>query len=572
MKKYHGFMSYSHRVNQALVSRLQRDVQRFGRGFLSPWSLRIFRDGSDLTSHPGLWPELQQRLQQSEYLIYLATPEAASSKWIRRELSYWRDMHGGKLQNFLVVLLDGEVTFNSESGVDWSKTTALPRWLDGEDQESRSDIGASLPDEPKYLDLRWARDQASPGLKDPRYFDVVASLAAAVQGRDKLELIYRDAAEQRRTLRTWKIASWLFMGLLGLVGWAAWELQRTRIDSSEVRAQLSDRRTQALYKEVVDNLYTADLHLGLLKVLADGMTWPLDGWSERTMVARMNIASSPFVESQLIGLQIQPELVPDDVWRISTDFYHSIRMAQSTLRTGMIALDDLHAARSDNAIVEQIAEAQLGAIEASYHLVWTRGSSLLDLLGDIGSMNPMWALDEKNLKLLHGLEKGPLMSAAKAALGGLGLGSLLKAKIRDSDPSNADLHVRLFVEARSMKWPTVAAGVVALIRQRFPDDAGMLAYAVAATTALTANDRGIMIRGIAVTGFADASAGRKAGVQAGDVLLIYQGHEIDNGLQFEDLVLGNRSGRTQRITLIRGNDLQTIEAPSGRLGLEVTDL
>src|SRR5262245_46564589 len=76
MQTYDAFISYSHAKDKPLSVALQTAVQRLGKPWYRRRALRIFRDDSSLSATPALWPTIEQALDNSKYLILLASPEA----------------------------------------------------------------------------------------------------------------------------------------------------------------------------------------------------------------------------------------------------------------------------------------------------------------------------------------------------------------------------------------------------------------------------------------------------------------------------------------------------------------
>src|SRR5436189_5287834 len=105
---YDAFISYSHLKDRAIATALQSVVQKLG----SPWyrrrALRVFRDDTSLSATPQLWPSILQALEHSEFLILLASPEAAQSAWVGKELLYWLDHKNP--HNLLIGLTNGELS------------------------------------------------------------------------------------------------------------------------------------------------------------------------------------------------------------------------------------------------------------------------------------------------------------------------------------------------------------------------------------------------------------------------------------------------------------------------------
>ena len=86
---YDAFLSYSWSVDSEIAPVLQSLLQ----GFLRPWynirAKNVFRDLSCLPAGSSLEAELCARLDQSDHLIVLACPEAATSRGMELEASYW---------------------------------------------------------------------------------------------------------------------------------------------------------------------------------------------------------------------------------------------------------------------------------------------------------------------------------------------------------------------------------------------------------------------------------------------------------------------------------------------------
>src|SRR6478609_2056214 len=86
---YAAFISYSHRGDGDLATVLQDRLQTFGRVWFRRRARRVFRDDTNLSAAPRLWVSIQTALEQSEWLIVLASHAAAESEWVRREVGWW---------------------------------------------------------------------------------------------------------------------------------------------------------------------------------------------------------------------------------------------------------------------------------------------------------------------------------------------------------------------------------------------------------------------------------------------------------------------------------------------------
>jgi len=185
---YDLFMSYSHHADAELAPALQAGLHRFAKPWYRLRALRVFRDDASLPASPALWPSIEEGLQSSRWFVLLASPEAAASEWVAREVQWWLDNRGP--DQFLIVLTGGE--FESDPKTlrpDPQRTTALP-----------PTAFSRLLAEPRYIDLRWAQNDGNLSLANVRFKNAVADLASAVEGRPKDELIGEDVQQHRRTV------------------------------------------------------------------------------------------------------------------------------------------------------------------------------------------------------------------------------------------------------------------------------------------------------------------------------------------------------------------------------------
>jgi WD40 repeat protein len=188
---YDAFISYSHRLDAAIAARLQGELQRFGKPWYRMRALHVFRDQTSLAASPHLWTTIEQALASSGWLILMASPESASSGWVAREIAWWRAHQ--PVSRLLVAVTAGDLAWDESAGdLDWAATTAL----------SKEALGHALQQEPRWVDLRWAREQEdSLRSADPRLQDAVADLAAAVRQVPKDSLIGEHIRQRRRTVR-----------------------------------------------------------------------------------------------------------------------------------------------------------------------------------------------------------------------------------------------------------------------------------------------------------------------------------------------------------------------------------
>ena len=196
---YDGFVSYSHAADGLLAPRLQAGLQRFAKPWWQRRALRMFRDESSLSANPHLWSSITEALDDSEWFVLLLSPDAAVSPWVNQEIEYWKAHKDSS--RILPVLTDGSFDWDGDVVGD-----AVPDQLRG-----------VFVEEPRWVDLRFAKDEEQLDLKDPRFADAVADIASALRGVPKDELASEEVKQHRRTVRT----AWGAAALVGVLALAA---------------------------------------------------------------------------------------------------------------------------------------------------------------------------------------------------------------------------------------------------------------------------------------------------------------------------------------------------------------
>jgi tetratricopeptide (TPR) repeat protein len=232
MLLYDAFVSYSHAKDKPIAAALQSVIQRLGKPWYRRRALRVFRDDSSLSATPSLWPSIERALLQSRFLILLASPEAAASLWVTKEICWWLDHKSA--DTLLIALTRGELSWDNTLGdFIWRDGMPLPPALSGR-----------FLSEPRWVDLRAYRDGANP--RDARFIEAGADFAAAIIGMPKEDLLSQEVRQQRRALiLAWSAAGSLMI-LAVLAGWQwkiaieqrnAAELQRTLAQEQRSRAE-----------------------------------------------------------------------------------------------------------------------------------------------------------------------------------------------------------------------------------------------------------------------------------------------------------------------------------------------
>ena len=233
---YDAFISYSHAADGRLAPALQSGLQRLAKPWYRLRALRVFRDESALSANPHLWSSIETALDESEWFVLLASPEAVASEWVGRELVYWlATKSAGRI---LVVLTDGSLAWDGHS----LSGTAVPDAL-----------REAFAEEPRHLDLRWARSGTDLDMHNARFRDAVAQLAAPVHGVAKDDLESEDVRLSRRARRLARgaVSVVVLLMILSIVfgGYAITQRNRANGEARRARAAALDAELRGLVSE-----------------------------------------------------------------------------------------------------------------------------------------------------------------------------------------------------------------------------------------------------------------------------------------------------------------------------------
>jgi WD40 repeat protein len=218
---YDAFISYSHAADARLAPALESGLQRLAKPWYRLRALRLFRDQTNLGVRPDLWPSIRAALERSRYLVLLASPEGARSKWVRKEVDSWLTTR--PLSTILIVVTDGELQWDgAANSFDPSSTAIPPRLLE------------EFSEEPIWLDLRWARSQDQLSLRHSRFRSAVCQLAATLRDVTPDQLDGDDIRLHRQTRR---IATAAALALAVLAGLASLQTVRERSSRQEAQHQ-----------------------------------------------------------------------------------------------------------------------------------------------------------------------------------------------------------------------------------------------------------------------------------------------------------------------------------------------
>jgi hypothetical protein len=189
------------------------------------------RRGTDtsLSATPHLWPSIEQALGQSRFLILLASPEAAASRWVGQEVAYWLDHNSA--DTVLIALTEGELDWDqATSDFRWSLTPPLPAALKNR-----------FASEPRWIDLRPYRGGSIP--TGTEFMGLGADFAGAIHGIPKEDLLSEEVRQQRRARTLAGTAATLLVALLVAAGWQ-WRVAETQRGIAEAQTKVAEAQTK----------------------------------------------------------------------------------------------------------------------------------------------------------------------------------------------------------------------------------------------------------------------------------------------------------------------------------------
>ncbi|MFJ7204672.1 toll/interleukin-1 receptor domain-containing protein [Streptomyces sp. NPDC098789] len=224
-----AFISYSHQQDSALAQGLQRGLHRLARPWTRRRTINVFRDTTSLAATSDLGGSIRRELANSRYLIYLASPAAAESRWVREEVEFW--ITHRSMDRFLIAVSRGTIAWDPGArDFDWEKTDVFPDVLRGR-----------FTTEPLWVDLVDIRESGEFSLRRPEFRDAVATLAAPLHGRTKDALDSEDLRHRlaTRILRTAVVTLALLLVTSLIAGAFAWQQRDTALARARTSASLA---------------------------------------------------------------------------------------------------------------------------------------------------------------------------------------------------------------------------------------------------------------------------------------------------------------------------------------------
>jgi TIR domain len=223
-KKYHAFISYSHK-DKYYATVIQHSIETLGLPFYKKWrhDVSIFRDVRKIPLSGSLSTEIVTGLQNSNYLIVIASKNSAQSTWVKEEIETWHRLNQdgeGYIKNFNFVLVDDVVEWDyPRNDFDRLKTTALP-------QLSRR-IFKELP---IWANLQQYCKGGKVQTANSNYEWEVAKIKALLLGRKPDEII----DESSKAKRSFRVVAGVVIAALAVLSVVAFSLRGEAVRQREI--------------------------------------------------------------------------------------------------------------------------------------------------------------------------------------------------------------------------------------------------------------------------------------------------------------------------------------------------
>nr|VFJ87247.1 MAG: TIR domain-containing protein [Candidatus Kentron sp. H]VFJ88899.1 MAG: TIR domain-containing protein [Candidatus Kentron sp. H]VFJ95135.1 MAG: TIR domain-containing protein [Candidatus Kentron sp. H] len=229
--RFATFISYKHVSSTGFAMRLERALKGYAKPLLAR-PRRIFRDEKHIAPGIDLPRLIEEALEDSEFLLLLASPESARSPWVQDELDLWCRVLK-RQERLVVILLDGDIEVDSESKqIDWSGTDALPTFM-----------AEHLATVPLYLDLRKLARLEDIGLNDPDFKRAINGIVARFRGIDPNEMLGEENRQYRRNLRL-RNGAIAALVMLTMLSGGFWFLADSARREAEGQRQVAEEQKQ----------------------------------------------------------------------------------------------------------------------------------------------------------------------------------------------------------------------------------------------------------------------------------------------------------------------------------------
>jgi hypothetical protein len=214
--RYRVFISYSHGADQPLAAALARSLARFARPWWKLRAMRVFVDQHGLGANAALWKTIERALSSSEWLLLLASPAAAASPWVSKEVAWW--LAHRSPERIVIAQTGGSIAWQG-ADFDWVRSDALPPPLRG-----------AFAHEPTWVDFSGAAHWPRLSTRDEDFRAAFLRIGAPLHGLASPEDLWNEHASRWRQMVGAVIAAAV---LLVLALWGAWRMDQVAAERDE---------------------------------------------------------------------------------------------------------------------------------------------------------------------------------------------------------------------------------------------------------------------------------------------------------------------------------------------------
>lgn len=241
--RYDAFISYSHESDGELAPILQSGVEKFAKPWHRLRALRLFRDETNLSFEPALWPSIVAAMSQSSWFVLLASPRAAASEYVDREVKWWVDNRNP--DRLMIVVTGGQVRWDDgQKDFDWEFSNALP-----------ASLRDAFEQEPRWLEAPIGQESEQLSNVNPQLQEAIVNVAATLRGVDKDQLVATASRERRRTRRLVRsVAAALAALLVGMIAATVFALIQRSDAITQARVATARQLAAVSESELASNL------------------------------------------------------------------------------------------------------------------------------------------------------------------------------------------------------------------------------------------------------------------------------------------------------------------------------
>lgn len=255
-RKFDAFLSYGHAQDGAVAKALQDWLELVDKPVFRGRARRIFRDEATLAMSEDLWGSLQDKLDRATFLLILASPASANSRWVAREIAYFLQAHGRTRVG--IAISSGKNPWNPG---EWEAGKPVVNHPSCAVSSEVYALFGGSENPPLFVDIRPLRELAEASgrswvrLLKPfargipkRAIGVATSIVAAIEGRDKDEL-FGSHLSRERSIRTGLILAAILF--LGLASWALWQRHLAVLAENQAVAAANEAKLR-LYRSQIE--------------------------------------------------------------------------------------------------------------------------------------------------------------------------------------------------------------------------------------------------------------------------------------------------------------------------------